>query len=163
MSTQPVESATEPSVRSCTAAAVPISPETCDITAKPTPRRRPARGGSAGAARCASRTRVRHSRSTQEGTGWPPKAVSPGRMAFFRRSSTGSMPSFAASSSICDSPAKLACGLPKPRNEPGAQLVGVDRLAMRAHVGDAVGPARHEQREGEHRRALVGVGAAVEW
>ena len=49
--------------------------------------------------------------------------ASPGRMAFLSRSSTGSMPSFAASSSICDSPAKVACGLPKPRNEPARSLL----------------------------------------
>ena len=118
MSTQPVESATEPSVRSCTFAAVPIRPETCDITAKPTPRLRPGRGASAAAARCAERTRSRHSPRMQDGTGCPPNAVSFGRIAFFSRSSAASMPSFAASSSICDSPAKLAWGLPKPRKAP---------------------------------------------
>ena len=104
------------------AAAVPIRPEMCDIAAKPTPRREPSRGGSAGAARCASRTRVSASRSTQEGTGWPPNAVSFGRIALCSRSSHGSRPSFAARSSSCDSPAKVACGLPKPRKEPARSL-----------------------------------------
>ena len=51
----PVESAIDPSERSCTLAEVPIRPEMCETAAKPMPRVRPARGASGGAARCMAR------------------------------------------------------------------------------------------------------------
>jgi hypothetical protein len=42
---------------------------------------------------------------------------------FFRRSAMRSMPSCAASSSSCDSDAKVTCGTPKPRKAPKRSLL----------------------------------------
>ena len=48
-----------------------------------------------------------------------------------RRTSSGSRPSRSAASSICDSPARLPCGAPKPRNElAGAVFVYTTRQVM---------------------------------
>ena len=49
--------------------------------------------------------------------------LSPVRMAFFSRISTGSNPQAAASLSICDSWAKQACTTPKPRIAPQGGLL----------------------------------------
>ena len=71
----------------------------------------------------AARSFSRHSTKPQASTTWPPTQRSPGRIAFLRRSSSGSMPSFSAMSSILASLAKAVCGLPKPRNAPVRSLL----------------------------------------
>ena len=48
--------------------------------------------------------------------------VSPGRIAFFRRRSIGSMPSASAAAFICVSVAKSACGAPRRRMAPAGAL-----------------------------------------
>src|SRR5438477_274930 len=58
---------------------------------------------------------------------------SPGPTRLRSRSSTGSMPSFAAASSICSSPAMFPCGAPNPRNElEGTVLVNTERATTRS-------------------------------
>ena len=42
------------------------------------------------------------------------------------------------------------------------ELVGVDHGAAAAQMRDPVRPARHQHGKAEHRRTLVGIGAAVE-
>ena len=56
--------------------------------------------------------------------GWPEVGNgSPGRRALRRRSSTGSIPSSAASRSIVDSMPKQACTAPNPRMAPATGLL----------------------------------------
>ena len=54
---------------------------------------------------------------------WPVGRTSPGAIALRRRSSTGSMPSSAASRSICASEPKHVCTAPKPRIAPQGGLL----------------------------------------
>ena len=93
---------------------------------------------------------------------WPLAVVSPARIALASRSSSGSWPSWSASSSISASWAIAAWGTPKPRNAPAGGLFVYtarrrreDRVpGVRAHRVDG-----HAVRDG---RAPRGVGAGVE-
>ena len=79
------------------------------------------------------RTVSRHSVSPQDVMRMPCGVTSPGWLALRKRSSMGSMPSACATSSVCDSTAKVASGLPKPRTEPPYILfVYTTRERMRA-------------------------------
>jgi len=81
-----------------------------------------ARGGS-GKGSCVIR-RISSSTGADPVTSWPVMSRSPGRMAFFKRSSIGSMPSSWARRSIWDSWAMQDCTAPKPRMAPlGTWLV----------------------------------------
>ena len=93
---------------------------------------------------------------------WPVISRSPVVIALRSRSSTGSMPSAAASLSICASCAKHTCTAPKPRIAPhGGLLVRTAQPSTRA-LGTSYGPAAKHARVDEHRPAGRRVGAAVE-
>ena len=107
-------------------------------TAKPTPRRTPSpcvvlpappgsrsgsRGsGSGGGGSSAAAARITSAVGSEPSIRCPVGSMSPGASAFSSRSSTGSIPSAAASLSICASPAKQVCTAPKPRIAPHGGL-----------------------------------------
>ena len=107
-------------------------------TAKPTPRRTPSprvvlpappgsrigsRGSSSGSGSgSAAARRITSATGSEPVITWPVGSVSPGASAFSRRSSTGSIPSSAASLSICASAAKQVWTAPNPRIAPHGGL-----------------------------------------
>ena len=107
-------------------------------TAKPTPRRTPSprvvfpappgsriasRGSCSGSGTgSAAARRITSATGSEPSIGWPVGSTSPGPSAFSSRSSTGSIPSSAASLSICASAAKHVCTAPKPRIAPHGGL-----------------------------------------
>ena len=130
-------------------------------TAKPTPRRTPSprvvlpappgsriasRGsssisgtGSAAARRITSRVGNEPVRTC------PVARTPPGSSAFRSRSSTGSMPSSAASLSICASAAKHACTEPNPRMAPHGGLFVYTQSPSIRMLSTAYGPYANEQ------------------
>ena len=146
-------------------------------TAKPVPRRTPSprvvlpappgrrigsRGGSSGSggASAAARRIVSATGRAPVST-WPVDSVSPGASAFSSRSSTGSMPSAAASLSICASAAKQVCTAPKPRITP-RRIVRVDGRRFEQRVVDAVRAGGERRGIRRHGRGRGGVRPAVE-
>ena len=108
-------------------------------TAKPVPRRIPSprvvlpappgrrsgsrgSGSGAGGASAAAR-RITSAVGSEHSIRCPVGSVSPGASAFSSRSSIGSIPSAAASLSICASPAKQVWTAPKPRIAPQGGLL----------------------------------------
>ena len=74
------------------------------------------------AAGCAAARRITSWVGSEPVRTCPVGSMSPGSSAFSKRSSTGSIPSSAASKSICDSAAKHVCTAPKPRIAPQGGL-----------------------------------------
>ena len=89
------------------------------------------------------------------GSTWPVAVVSPGFIAFFARSVTGSMPSASAMRSMCTSTANCVCGAPNPRNAPFGGVFVRIALPADAHVR-----ARVRARSREARRATARPGSA---
>src|SRR5947208_756862 len=139
-------------------------------TAKPTPRLTPSprvvfpappgrrigsRGSSsAGGTGSSAQRRITSATGSVPVISWPVGSRSPGPSALRSRSSTGSMPSAAASLSICASCAKQLCTAPKPRLAPaeGAahagqvdpHLLGREAEAGRDLVAVDVQPLRRD-------------------
>ena len=72
---------------------------------------------------------------------WPVGRTDPVCRAFFRRSSTGSMPRAAASLSICPSWAKQTCTAPNPRIAPAGGLFVKTAVPSIRALGTSYGPA----------------------
>ena len=75
---------------------------------------------------------------------WPVGRTSPGLSAFSSRSSTGSIPSAAASLSICASPAKQVCTAPNPRIAPHGGLFVYTDVDSISAFGDSYGPSEND-------------------
>ena len=83
------------------------------------------------------------SSATGAGSGrtWPVGSASPGAIALRARSATGSIPSSAASRSICASWANATWTAPKPRIAPHGGLSVYTTCAVMRAFGTAYGPA----------------------
>src|SRR3989338_8837431 len=86
-----------------------------------------------------------------------PTILSPASGIFLRRNSAGSMPSFAAIESMCDSTAKPA-GAP---HRAADLLIGVSHVAVDVDIGRQVPAAEHVRAAGAGHGAKTGVGAGV--
>ncbi len=129
-------------------------------TAKPTPRRTPSpwvvlpappgnlsgsRGSSSSAGTGSAAARRITSRvGSEPAITWPVGSVSPGSRAFSRRSSTGSMPSSAASLSICASAAKHVCTAPNPRIAPHGGLFVYTAVDSTSALSTRYGPIAND-------------------
>ena len=89
----------------------------------------------------------------------PGMNASPGRARFRSRSSSGSMPSARAASSMFDSTAQICCGLPKPRNAVEGTVCDRTLRAKIRTAGTAVRPVRAEAALADRPIGDVGVGA----
>ncbi len=125
MSVSPTPTSALASCDTCTLAPTTSTPSAplempCSRHATPRPKRyRPSAAGSGGRApRRASTASMVCTMPTDAGYVCPVALASPATSAFFRRSASGSRPSFRASSSMFDSEAKVDCGTPKPRQAP---------------------------------------------
>ncbi len=129
-------------------------------TAKPVPRRTPSprvvfpappgsliasRGSASGSGTAnAAVRRMTSFVGSEPAMTWPVASLPPGSSAFRSRSSTGSMPSAAASLSICASAAKQVCTAPNPRIAPqGGLFVYTTRPSTRT-FSTAYGPTANE-------------------
>ena len=92
----------------------------------------------------------------------PVAVVSPRRRRFFRRSSSGSIPSVRATRSMCRSIAQIVCGAPKPRKAPFGGVFVATASASTRHVLPAVGAAGVERAAREDDRRERDVRAAVD-
>ena len=96
---------------------------------------------------------------------WPDRTRSPFRSRLRSRNSMGSMPSFAASRSICDSTANATCVVPGPAHAAGVRVVRVRDAAVELDVRPAVGPGRGaeslDHEPGTERGVRAGVGEDV--
>ena len=115
------------------------------------------------AARARRRARITSATGSEPVICWPVGSVSPGASAFSSRSSTGSMPSSAASLSICASRGEARLHGAEAAHRAARRVVRVDRPSTRAaRSARAYGPARERGRVRADGGRARGVRAAVE-